>query len=66
MKFIYVFNKYIALDLEDSGLKKISEVTINDKTAYVFENRRDVKIEQYAKSELMLTNKLFFVPSKDQ
>jgi len=66
VKFIYVFNKYIALDLEDSGLKKISEVTINDKTAYVFENRRDVKIEQYAKSELMLTNKLFFVPSKDQ
>jgi hypothetical protein len=60
MKFIYVFNKEVAQYLEEKGLKKIQELTINGKQAYCYENQKDIYIGKYEKNELLLTNKLMF------
>lgn len=60
MKFIYVFNKEVADDLELSGLKKHGEVVIDGRIAYIFYNNRETYISKYAKNEILLSNKLFF------
>jgi len=60
MKFIYVFNEEVADALREKGLTQINQVTIDDKVAFVFENRKDIFIGKYEKNELLLSNKLFF------
>ncbi|HEY5588890.1 MAG TPA: hypothetical protein VIK86_08045 [Candidatus Paceibacterota bacterium] len=60
MKFLYVLDKEVADSLIQKGMKNISITTIEGKTAYVFENSKDVFIGQYAKNQILLTNKLFF------
>jgi len=60
MKFMYVFNKEVAQSFDEKGLKKISEVVIDGKNAFVFENRKDIFIGKYEKNEILLSNKLFF------
>jgi hypothetical protein len=60
LRFIYVFNIEVAKYLEEKGLKKLNEVTIDGKKAFCFENRKDVYLGRYEKNELLLTNKLFF------
>lgn len=60
MKFIYCLNPEVALDLENAGLKKLGETVINGKVVPYFENRKDIYISKYQKSEVMLSNKIFF------
>lgn len=60
MKFIYVFNEEVAKSFEQKGLKKLNEVVIDGKNAFVFENRKDIFIGKYEKNEMLLSNKLFF------
>lgn len=60
MRFIYTFNKEIANELKEKGLNSLGEVDINNQKAFVFENRKDVFLNKYAKNELLLTNKLMF------
>ena len=60
MKFIYTFNKEVSQALEQKGLKKINEVTIDGRIAYCYANSKEIFIGKYEKNELLLTNKLFF------
>ncbi len=60
MKFIYVFNKEVADAFKEKGLIQINEVSIDGKTAFVFENQKTVFLGKYEKNEILLSNKLFF------
>ena len=60
MKFIYCLNPDVAVDLEKAGLQKLGETVINGKVVPYFENKKDVYINKYQKTELLLSNKLFF------
>ena len=60
MKFIYCLNPLLAKDLEDAGLKKLGDTVINGKVVPYFENRKDIFLSKYQKSEILLSNQLFF------
>ncbi len=60
MKFIYVFHKDVAKDLEKSGLQKYGETIIDGKPVTIFLNNKEIYISKYAKNEILLSNKLFF------
>ena len=60
MKFLYVFDKNISEELKEKGLVQIGNTVINGKDADIFENKKDVYIGKYAKTEIAFMNKLMF------
>ena len=70
MKFIYSMNKEVSRDLESAGLEKLGRCMINGGEVEVFLNSKEIYINKYQKSSVILSNRLFFdviedIKSKD-
>ena len=60
-KFVYAFTEADREELLKQGMKQICEMPVDNKIAYVFENKPDkVFLNENNKKKFLFTNKAFF------